>query len=92
MRHLHTCGLVHDCQRVPLPGADTFIDGLGVVDDYALPTGTRIRLRPTGDPSEDITVEVSEGHVNVMGMNRPVVVKPHEKNWVTVHAGRWDEH
>jgi hypothetical protein len=46
---------------------DTFISGGGIFDDQELPDGSRIRFRPTGNPSEDIDVWVEDGRVHLAG-------------------------
>jgi hypothetical protein len=49
---------------------DTFISGGGIFDDQELPDGSRIRFRPTGNPSEDIDAWVEDGVVYLAGHYR----------------------
>ena len=52
---------------------DTFISGCGVFPDAALPEGTRLRLSPTGNPSEDVEVYVEDGHIHLVGHYTPIL-------------------
>lgn len=63
---------------------DTFIDGCGVVKDQPLPEGTRLRLCPTEDPSEDVTVFVFDGAVHLVGQYSPLDSCPTARNRVAV--------
>lgn len=46
---------------------DTFISGCGVLPDAPLGDGIRLRLSPTGNPSEDVEVYVEDGQIHLVG-------------------------
>jgi len=63
---------------------DTFISGCGVFPDAALPDGTRLRLHPTGNPSEAVEVYVEGGHIHLVGHYTRVVTSYEGENHVHV--------
>jgi hypothetical protein len=65
---------------------DTFIDGLGTIEDQPLPAGVTIRF--VIDPrnrQRDITVRTTaDGSLMIYGMYRPLVIEPGSVNHIFV--------
>jgi cytosine/adenosine deaminase-related metal-dependent hydrolase len=65
-------------------GTDTYVDGGGVFADTPLDAGTRLRLCPTDDPTEDVNVWVNDGKIHVVGQYSPLAVRHAALNHVIV--------
>jgi hypothetical protein len=63
---------------------DTYVDGGGVFADAPLIAGTRLRLCPTEDPTEDVNVWVADGMIHVVGQYAPLAARHAALNHVIV--------
>lgn len=74
------------------PSHVLWLDGGGVIPDQPLATDTRLRIRLTDNPAEDVTVCVEGGQLHILGQYATLHVHHVQANHVSIqpalpHAG-----
>lgn len=63
-----------------------WLDGGGVIPDQPLATDTRLRIRLTDNPAEDVTVCVEGGQLHILGQYARLRVRQTEPHRVSVET------